>query len=54
MGAYDYIDTENLISRLKSFLPEINIIESKPTEFEFASGLLTHYYVLTEKDYKSL
>ena len=54
MSAYDYIDTENLIIRLKAFLPEINIITSKPTEFQFASGLLTHYYVLKEEDYKSL
>jgi transketolase len=54
MGAYDYIDSKNLINRLKSFLPSINIVESKPTEFKFASGLLTHYYVLNEEDYNSL
>lgn len=54
MGAYDYIDKENLIIRLKSFLPSINIIESEPTNFSFASGLLTHYYVLKDEDYNSL
>lgn len=54
MGAYDYIDSENLINRLVSFLPSINIVKSAPTEFKFASGLLTHYYILKEEDYNSL
>ena len=51
MSAYDYVDIEYLVNRLKSFLPTINIVISKPTEFSFAKGLLTHYYVLSEKDY---
>lgn len=54
MSAYDYIDSDYLIRRLKTFLPSIHIRESKPTSFNFASGLLTHYYVLKPEDYQSL
>lgn len=54
MSAYEYLDSDNLEQRLKSFLPEINIVKSKPTEFKFATGLLTHYYVLKQEDYNSL
>ena len=51
MGAYDYIDTENLKNRLKSFLPNINIRESSIPDYGFAKGLLSHYYVLKPEDY---
>jgi transketolase N-terminal domain/subunit len=54
MGAYDEIDRASLDNRLKSFLPRINIRHSDPTSFTFASGLLTHYYVLKEQDYLEL
>ena len=54
MSAYDYLDTTYLVYRLKSFLPSIYIRESKPHEFEFAKGLLTHYYVMKPEDYESL
>ena len=52
MGAYDYIDSDMLISRLKSFLPSINIVRTDVPDYGFASGLLTHYYVIKEEDYK--
>lgn len=52
--AYDTIDTKYLIERLRSFLPTINIVESKPLDFGFASGVLTHYYTLKKEDYNSL
>jgi transketolase N-terminal domain/subunit len=52
MSAYEYLDNDYLIKRLTSFLPSIHVRVSDPTEFSFAKGLLTHYYVLKEQDYK--
>jgi transketolase len=54
MTAYDYIDNEYLINRLRAFLPDINIRVSEPPEWDFAKGLLTHYYVLKPEDYQKL
>ena len=54
MGAYDYIDTDNLKNRLKSFLPNINIRESSVPDYGFAKGLLSHYYVLKPEDYDKI
>jgi len=54
MSAYEHLDIEYLVNRLKSFAPDINIRISKPLEFSFASGLLTHYYVLKPEDYTQL
>jgi transketolase len=54
MSAYDYIDNENLKNRLLAFLPTINIKESKPLKLSFASGLKTHYHVMSHEDYETL
>lgn len=54
MSACDFIDKDYLISRLKSFLPSINIRVTEPPSWPFASGILTHYYVLKPEDYHSL
>lgn len=54
MIAYDFIDREYLITRLKAFLPRINIRESDPPSWPWAEGILTHYYVLKPEDYNSL
>jgi transketolase len=54
MGAYDMIDPDLLASRLRAFLPRINIRISTPTEFSFATGLKTHYHTLSEQDYESI
>jgi len=54
MSAYEYLDISYLAERLKSFLPRINLRISSPREFEFAKGLLTHYYVIKPEDYKLL
>lgn len=54
MSAYEYLDTDYLEERLKVFLPTINIRKSTPPEFKFAKGLLTHYRVMTEEEYKSI
>jgi transketolase len=52
MSAYEYLNVDYLIERLKVFLPRINIRLSDPVEFSFATGLLTHYYVMKPGDYK--
>jgi len=54
MCAYDYLDSNNLIQRLKSFLPSINIVATDPPKYNFGSGLMTHYYVLKDEDYINL
>lgn len=54
MGAYDMINRDYLETRLRAFLPRINIRHSDPTKFEFAQGLLTHYYVLKPEDYEAM
>jgi len=54
MTAYEYINIPYLTERLKSFLPGINLRISSPRNFEFAQGLLTHYYVIKPEDYNSL
>jgi transketolase len=54
MSAYEYLDVEYLIRRLVTFLPRIHIRVSEPTKFQFAEGLLTHYYVLKPEDYKEI
>ena len=54
MGAYDMIDEDLLTRRLQAFLPRINIRVSKPTEFDFATGLKTHYHTMSQQDYESI
>lgn len=54
MSAYDYLDSDNLVKRLKAFLPSINITVTNPPEYSFGKGLLTHYYVLKQEDDKNL
>lgn len=54
MTAYEYIDVDYLESRLRAFLPTINIRKSRPVDFPFAQGLLTHYYVMKDEDYQKL
>jgi len=54
MSACDFIDSEYLVQRLKTFLPRINIRYTEPPKWEFASGILTHYYVLKTEDYESI
>jgi transketolase len=52
MSAYEYLDVEYLANRLQAFLPRINLRVSDPVEFNFAKGLLTHYYVMKPGDYQ--
>ena len=52
--AYDFVDSENLINRLKAFLPNIEIRRSSIPDYPFAKGILAHYYILKQEDYESL
>lgn len=54
MIAYDFIDKEYIITRLRAFLPRINIRETEPPKWPWAEGILTHYYVLKPEDYAQL
>lgn len=54
MIAYDFIDKEYIINRLRAFLPRINICETAPPDWSFAKGILTHYYVLKPEDLDKL
>jgi transketolase len=54
MIAYDMIDREYISTRLKAFLPSIQIRNTEPPNWPFAQGVLTHYYVLKPEDYDSL
>lgn len=50
LSAYDEVDSDHLIKRLQTFLPDINIWKTKSPTVEFMNGLLGHYYVLKDKD----
>jgi len=54
MIAYDFIDREYIIQRLRAFLPRINIRNTTPPSWPFAQGILTHYYVLKPEDLDKL
>jgi len=54
MSACDFIDTDALQKRLTAFHDNLNIRLTKPPEWKFASGILTHYYVLKDEDYESI
>lgn len=52
--AYDEIDTDYLVKRLRAFYPDVFIWKTKCPETENMSGLLAHYYVLKLKDKNDL
>ena len=52
-AAYDKVDVNYLVDRLKSFLPEINIRYTSVNQYPFLRGLNAHYHIMSEKDYKS-
>jgi transketolase N-terminal domain/subunit len=54
MIAYDLIDRDYLIQRLRTFLPRIEIRQTDPPCWPWAQGVLTHYYVLKPQDYETL
>lgn len=54
MTACDYVDPILVSKRLKVFYPDIQVRHTSPPNWDFAHGILTHYYVLTEKDYEKI
>jgi transketolase len=52
-AAYAAVDEKYLETRLKSFLPGVNIRNTKVNEFSFLCGLNAHYHVMSESDYKT-
>jgi len=54
MSACDYIEPVVTAQRLLAFYPNIQIRYTKPPSWSFASGLLTHYYVLKQEDYEKI
>lgn len=53
-AAYDKVDSEYLTTRLKSFLPNINLHYTSVNQTPFLKGLNAHYHIMSETDYKSL
>lgn len=51
-AAYDAVDTKYLVSRLKTFLPEINVHYTDVNTFPFLRGLNAHYHVMSKGDYE--
>jgi transketolase len=52
VAAYDFVDVDYLETRLKAFLPNINIHHTTVEQFPFLKGLEAHYKVMSENDYK--
>jgi transketolase len=50
-AAYDTVDTQYLVERLKVFLPNINIVYTEVGTFSFLRGLNAHYHVMSDEDY---
>jgi transketolase len=53
-AAYDKVDVEYLVTRLKAFLPTINLHFTTVNQAPFLKGLNAHYHIMSEEDYKSL
>ena len=50
-AAYDSVDVDYLVRRLKAFLPDINIVYTEVNAFSFLRGLNAHYHIMSEEDY---
>jgi len=51
-GAYQDINVDYLQSRLLSFLPSINIWNTRAPSLEFMEGLRSHYHIIKSSDEK--
>lgn len=49
-AAYDKVDCEYLIDRLKVFLPSIKIHKTSVNQFSFLHGLNAHYHIMNENE----
>lgn len=52
-AAYDEVDKDYLVKRLKAFLPNINIEYTTVEHYDFLKGLNAHYHIMSENDYLS-
>lgn len=50
-AAYKEVDKDYLVTRLKAFLPSINICYTTVEQFPFLKGLNAHYHIMTESNY---
>lgn len=50
-SAYDALDKDYLIKRLKAFLPSIVIHQTNVGAFSFLRGLNAHYHIMSEENY---
>mgnify|MGYP003632745113 CR=1 FL=1 len=49
--AYDKVDTQYLITRLKAFYPAIHIVNTSVAHYPFLRGINAHYHIMSEEDY---
>ncbi len=50
-AAYEELDKNYLVERLKVFLPSINIVHTNVEHFSFLRGLNAHYHIMRENNY---
>lgn len=50
-GAYDAINKEKLVKRIKAFDSSINICSTTVEQLPFLKGQSAHYYIMKEEDY---
>jgi transketolase len=53
-SAYEKIDITYLETRLKAFLPRINIRHTTANQYSFLKGLNAHYHIMSNDDYKNI
>jgi transketolase len=52
--AYKEVDMDYISTRLKAFLPRIELRYTTVEQYPFLKGLNAHYHVMSEKDYKQV
>ena len=51
-AAYDKVNVNYLVKRLKIFMPKIETIFTSVEHFPFLKGLNAHYKVMNDEDYE--
>ena len=52
--AYKEVDVDYMSTRLKAFLPTINLRYTTVEQYPFLKGLNAHYHVMSEENYKQV
>lgn len=52
--AYKEVDVDYMSTRLKAFLPSINLRYTTVEQYPFLKGLNAHYHVMNEENYKQV